>query len=249
MQNLAEKDFYIHYYEVDFLKKATPWALLNYLQETAFFHSDIAGDTQELQAEQHKTWMVYKWLVNIHAYPRWKETVRVQTWLSQIKSYKAIREFYISNQEGELLVEATSECILVDTVKMTPRRIDQERKDAYGTREPELNIKLPRSEPNNQGMEMKKEFQVRLEDIDSNQHVNNARYLAWFLESIPVTFIEDHSLYLLEITYRNQIKYGQKIVVNTVQDSTTDDDRIFQSIIEDQEGQHCAMLKGVFRNS
>ncbi|HHW61826.1 MAG TPA: hypothetical protein GX404_07965 [Syntrophomonadaceae bacterium] len=246
MPNVAEKDFYVHYYEVDFLKKATPWALLNYLQETAFLHSDIAGDTQELQAEQQKTWMVYKWLMHIHDYPQWKETVRVQTWLSQIKSYKAIREFHIINQEGKLLAQATSEVILVDTVKLTPRRIDQERKDAYGTCEPALNIILPDSDPNEQGIEVSKEFQVRIEDIDSNQHVNNARYLAWFIESIPVKIIENHSLYLLKITYRNQIKYGQKIVVNTVQDTMPGSDKLFRSIIEDEEGQQCAMLKGVF---
>lgn len=242
----AVKDFYVHYYEVDYFKRATPWTFINYLQETAFTHSDLAGDTQDLLASDELTWMVYKWRVCIDEYPYWKETVKVRTWLSSIKSYKAIREFEISNQAGRILVKATAECILVDTVKLVPRRIDRGRKEAYGTREPALNIQIPAIADEDIESNIEKVFQVRISDIDSNGHVNNARYLDWFIESIPVDILKGYSLHMLEVTYKRQVTFGQDITVQCSEECPDSDEKIFSGIIRDEEGQRCAFLKGVF---
>lgn len=237
------KDFFIHYYEVDYYKRATPWSLLNYLQETAFYHADCVGDSQAILASQQLTWMIYKWHLKVHHYPCWKERITVKTWISRYKSYIAFREFEILNNKGEVLVEAGALAILVDTIKNSPHKIDPQRRSLYGV------------DPNRSGCHKyenfsftkegvgKQTFLVRISDIDPNGHVNNSRYLDWFAEIIPLNILHTFTLDELEIIYKKQIKYGQSITVLAVPGNTNADEQEYYGEIMDNAGNTCALIR------
>jgi medium-chain acyl-[acyl-carrier-protein] hydrolase len=238
------RDFIVNYYEVDYYKKATPWSLLNYLQETAFHHADCAGDTQEVLANEQLTWMLYKWHVNIIRYPCWKDRITVKTWISRFKSYMAFREFEICNTEGEVLVKAGGIAILVDTDKSSPHKIDHKRIENYGT-DPSRdgkhnydNFHFNKDGANEQS------FLVRISDIDPNGHVNNARYLDWFAESIPLDILQSYTLKELEIIYKRQIKYGHNITVYAVLGTRNTDNLEYYCEIMDNEGNTSALMRG-----
>lgn len=237
-------DFFVHYYEVDYYKRATPWSLLNYLQETAFYHADCAGDTQEVLATDQLAWMLYKWHLKIHRYPCWKDSITVKTWISRYKSYMAFREFKIIDNNGEVLVEAGALVILVDMVKNSPRKIDQHRIAAYGA-DPSCgghhnydNFRFNKDDASEQS------FLVRISDIDTNGHVNNARYLDWFAESIPLHILQSHQLIEMEIIYKRQVKYGQKVTVNSVPGNSSLDYLEYYGEIRDSEANTSALIRG-----
>lgn len=245
----VEMDFFVHYYEVNYYKEATSWTILNYLQETAFLHSHEAGDTQEMMGEEKVTWMIYKWFLKINRYPRWKERVRVRTWISQMKSYKAFREFEVYDTSDRIIASASALCILIDTEKNSFKKIGGSRKDSYvliperATDFDFANFSLIENETT-----MRRNFSVRISDIDSNGHVNNAKYLDWFIEDIPFETLVSSQLHTLEIIYKKQVTYGNDVAVLSAETTGADaqESREFTGEIRDAENKTCAIMRGWF---
>ena len=59
--------------------------------------------------------------------------------------------------------------------------------------------------------EIEKVFNVRMQDIDFNDHVNNSVYIAWAVESIPENILKNYKLKHVSVNYINEISYGNKI--------------------------------------
>ena len=57
-----------------------------------------------------------------------------------------------------------------------------------------------------------KSFNVRMHDLDINKHVNNRVIVEWALEVMPAELIGSHELKELEITFKEQAFYGDKII-------------------------------------
>jgi medium-chain acyl-[acyl-carrier-protein] hydrolase len=53
------------------------------------------------------------------------------------------------------------------------------------------------------------------QDLDTNEHVNNTRYIDWFYETLPLDFLRNHQLSQIEINYLAEAFYDQRIVVAT----------------------------------
>ena len=48
-------------------------------------------------------------------------------------------------------------------------------------------------------------YRVRLNDIDYNHHVNNAKYFDWVMDSLGMDFIKTHSLKSVLVKYDKEI--------------------------------------------
>ena len=57
-----------------------------------------------------------------------------------------------------------------------------------------------------------KEFRIRYDDIDINQHVNNAIYPAWALEVLSFDFRKNHAIKTLDIYFKKDIATDGKIL-------------------------------------
>jgi len=56
---------------------------------------------------------------------------------------------------------------------------------------------------------------VGYQDLDTNEHVNNVRYIDWIYETFTLEFLRSHHLRQLEINYLAEAFYGQSIAVTT----------------------------------
>ena len=52
-----------------------------------------------------------------------------------------------------------------------------------------------------------KSFQVRYSDIDTNMHVNNVKYAAWALETVPKDIVLNYELKNIKATYEKETTY------------------------------------------
>ena len=59
------------------------------------------------------------------------------------------------------------------------------------------------------------EIIVRLEDIDSNNHVNNVHYSAWALEGVPRDVYNSKMLENVFINFKNEALRGDKVTART----------------------------------
>jgi len=208
------KDFEVHYYEINKFREATPVTLLNYLEEAATSHSSFVGYDMDKLKSDGIGWVLNRWVLNIERYPYWNESIVVETWPSSFERFYATREFYIKDSSGIVIGKATSLWIFINLEKRKPIRIPENFGEVYGVNflkavtEPYREIRIL-GEP-----EVRKEFAVRQLDIDTNDHVNNSKYVEWMLEAIPEKVYNSYMMSSLEIEYKKETRYGEKIISN-----------------------------------
>lgn len=204
------KEFTVPYYDCNKYGYIKAVALLEYLVETSSLQSDSMGLGFKELMEKNYGWILSKWKVELLHLPKAMDKIEVQTWTSGFDKFYAYRDFNIFNDDGKLLVKASTLWIFMDTEKKRPVRIPVELYSGY-TSVDEKNfssfLKLNEDSKMNSSMD----FRVRKTDIDYNEHVNNAKYLNWFLEPIPLEIDENYFLNEIDIHYKKEIKYNNII--------------------------------------
>jgi len=205
------KDYGIIYGNTAKDLKATPVALLQFLEDSAISHSDASNlGMDDLNAHQ-VSWVLSGWSIMVMRYPALSEKIRVETWASGFERFRATREFEIIDGQGDTIVKASSQWIFINTATKRPVRIPADFKDRYRVdvsasfRDilPDIDkIKKPDSST---------DYRVRKRDIDSNGHVNNVTYLEWMLEAVDHETSGDLSPECIDIVYKNGITFGTMI--------------------------------------
>jgi acyl-ACP thioesterase len=54
-------------------------------------------------------------------------------------------------------------------------------------------------------------FNVRYGDLDLNNHVNNVHFMEWMLEAVPQPYRESRLVQTLDIQFRSECFYGDRI--------------------------------------
>ncbi|MDD4737618.1 MAG: thioesterase [Kiritimatiellae bacterium] len=206
--------FTVRSYESDASRRATIQTLCNYFQEMAWLHAAHLGFALADQEDCTKIWMLLQIQVRMRRYPLWGDTVHVSTWPSGKNRLYAYRDFEVRDDQGECLATATSSWIIIDLKRRRPQRIPdtldlcipREKPRAAPPAPAEARIKMPES-PDAQA-----EFQVRLSDIDVNNHVNNVNFIEWAIEAAPASWRNTRQLTELDVFFKAESNYGERIV-------------------------------------
>lgn len=234
------KDFTVHYYEINQYSEATPVTLLNYLEETAIAHSDAVGLGYKKLMSMGIAWLLNQWLVEIERPPHWNERVTVETWPSDFHRFYATREFRMRDEKGNIICRASSRWVLLNLEKKRPVRVPTDYTEAYGF-DPERAIDGEFGElPEIEEMVATKDFLVRREDIDTNNHVNNTRYITWFLEAVPQEIYNDNILSELNVLFKKEAGLGSIISSSCAKNS---EDEYLHHIID--KNNHQLLTAGV----
>lgn len=206
-----ERDYFIHYYDSDLKRRATISSLMRYFEDIAVLHSEEVKLGIDYYMNHHVVWMLYKWDIRINRLPMFKETIKVRTIATSLKSFHAYRYFDILNEQGDQIVTANSMWLFINTDTKKPIKITEDMFQGYDV-DPDNMAELEIGEI---GMfehaDTAKEFNVRYNDIDTNKHVNNIKYVDWALEAVPEEILLNYSLARLKVNYRKEIGYGSKI--------------------------------------
>ncbi|MEJ2544536.1 MAG: thioesterase, partial [Calditrichaceae bacterium] len=206
------EDFRIRAYEVGPDGRVTLQSIFNYLQETAGNHSYELGVSVDKLFKQNLTWVLSRVHLRVSKYPFWKQGITVETWPADKDSYYAIRDFRILDETGFEIGQATSSWMMLDLIKrkpvLIPDYIDEMKNKDQNRALDDRFEKLPKLER----VDSEKLFNVRLSDLDLNQHVNSVNYIEWALESVPEDIMKEFILSGVEVTYRAESKYGDRVV-------------------------------------
>ncbi|MES2517702.1 MAG: acyl-ACP thioesterase domain-containing protein [Bacteroidota bacterium] len=203
--------------EVDAHSQLTIPALNGLLQEMAWRHSVVAKvSVHELSAQHNISWVLSRLKIWIDRLPNYDETVTVKTYVQGVDKYFYHRDFKVFDSAGIEIIRANSVWGLMDIVK---RRL---------TSVPEwmLAMTLPCTEKNPvekvsgkiaaiKNIETERHFDIRWHDIDSNQHVNNTKYVEWLMESIPSEILNNGTLNSIDMIFKNESILGDKITTQS----------------------------------
>ena len=178
----------VRYSEANSKSELTYHALLNYLQDSSTLHSEELGESGAQLLEKNMAWILSFWQICIDELPMLSEEICVKTWPYSTKGLLGLRNFCVENAEGKSIVKANSIWVLIDPRTGRPIRITDEVSSHYPD-EPKLDmeycdrkIEVPEEYEEKEGIVVPKYF------IDTNNHVNNAKYVMLAEQYLPEGF-------------------------------------------------------------
>ncbi|MDP2968786.1 MAG: thioesterase [Deltaproteobacteria bacterium] len=210
-----EDAYLVSFYEVDAKNRVFLPSLWKYLQETAWNHANRIGIGYLDLARNNHFWILSRLAIDMDEYPGWGDKIQVKTWLLGSSRLFAFRDFSILREDGRIIGGAKSAWVVLNLKSRKPQRIEPFLKDLsslsdqHGA-ETALN-KLPAlSHPGEETF-----FTVHYSDLDMHQHVNNARYIEWVLDSYPLEMNQTHHISTFEINFLAESNCGDELSIQS----------------------------------
>jgi medium-chain acyl-[acyl-carrier-protein] hydrolase len=244
--NVWKENFEIRSYEVDCHGRLSVTSIFNFMQEAAAKHAQALGVSIRQLLSENFTWLLSRLKLKMTSYPQWSDQLNVYTWPSGTQSLFALRDFHLKDQNNQSVGVALSAWLVVDIHKRRPARISSfvERLKPIGgahIRGDRLD-KLPRQK----SYRYERRFRVRYRDLDINQHVNNASYVEWTLESIPAAIRNNTVLSELEIDFLAESFLDNRIIARW-QSQNTDQAVFAHSLEREEDGLELVRARTVWR--
>jgi acyl-ACP thioesterase len=213
--SVSQHDFKIHSFDTDAFGLLTTPGLLGYLLEAAGRSADSLGfGITKLQNESGLTWVIARIKIVLTEALRFLEDIQVHTWPSGLMRSAAMRDFRIYKGDREV-GKATSSWFVLDMESRFPVRPHDIFPESLRP-ETEHLVTLSRSIPSlKESPDVERQFHVRFADIDLNQHVTAASYVAWAMEALPETLWNSHRLESLDIQFLEECHLGDEIITGS----------------------------------
>ena len=213
-KNIFEQDFSILSYFVDSKSQLASHQLLLMMQEVAWAHVDKHNIGWDYLCRFNQFWAITRLHVKIIRMPKWNETVRLKTWGKLSEGLSHFRDHEMVDQEGNVIVEATSTWVILDFTTGRPQKVENLPSYLYVN---EHRNAIVENAPKIKQMAFSEEERifkpVVFSDLDVNQHVNNSKYLQFAVDAFEIDYIRGHRLKEFFINYVWQAKAGDHYAV------------------------------------
>jgi len=213
MESKFKRDFEVTFFETDINKKLAPGYLLAFFQDTAIGHSASLGYGIDRLLKEKRGWAILNWHIVINRMPG-REKVDIKTWCGKCRRLQAERSFTAEGTDGELLAYAVTNWAFMDLDKRRPSIIPSDMEEVFKSDIPSVieNEKYRIRRPQEEEFTYGDSFVVTRSDLDTNDHVNNTRYLVWAADCVDDDIYYDHDLTDIKVTYRKEAKKGDEII-------------------------------------
>lgn len=206
------KNIDIKYSEMNMDLSLKPYSLLNFLQDIASENAENLGFGYSFITKKNLAWFLIKYRMEFSEYPTGVYDLKISTKPRGYNKLFAFREFEIFNEEkvfGKILsmwslidLKSHSVVSVENTInsQFMPRFQRQDNDLAFSKIKPLSKI------------DFQKEFQVRYNDLDVNKHANNGNYIIWAFETLDCDFLINHKIKTLDLFYKKEAKYNEKII-------------------------------------
>lgn len=206
------KQYPIKYYEMDFNQILKPSTLMNLLEDIATINAEMFNFGYSFVSARNYGWFLIKYHMEFDDYPQELDELVIKTEARGISKIIANRDFEIWTADNKKrLGRVASNWMLIDlnTKNILPIAKIIDFMPAFQKRENDLQFQkiLPFEQ-----IDFEKTFEIRFDDIDVNQHVNNSNYIIWAFESLPYEFRSKYKLKTLDVVYKKEISYGNNVI-------------------------------------
>ena len=224
---MAEKysqDYTISCYEADANQRLKPTAVLDWMQEIAGRDATKLGFGFDELMSSNTAWVLSRTHVRFHRYPKWRDTVRLNTWHKGAFKVLYMRDFVLTDTADQPLVSATTSWLIID---MNTRRMVRNAELAAGadTCVFEHAIETPADKivvPADTEATLAATHKVVWSDIDTMAHVNNVKYVCWALDAVDESILREHPLKELLVNYDAEVLLGEEVHLYRTMQHTAD---------------------------
>lgn len=200
-------DSVVRYSEMDADRHMTLSAMLDIMQDCCTFHSEELGVGIDYLKKTKKAWVLSSWQILINRYPKMGEKIRACTWPYDFKGFMGSRNFKIEDTQGNVIAYANSLWVFLDTLSGRPVRVPKELAERYELEPPYEMEYAKRKIQLSASMQPEESIRVGKFCIDTNQHMNNSKYVMLAEEYLP----EDFKVRELRAEYKKPAVFGDSI--------------------------------------
>lgn len=213
MNKFLEENVKIRYSELDCTMTLKPSSLFHFLQDLASDNAEALGFGYSFIIQKNLAWFLLKYRMEFYDYPQNIFDLTIKTEPRGYNKLFAFRNFELKHKNN-LVAKVSSAWGLIDLETKSMANVQSVLEGnpnilAFKKTDDDLDYqkikKLERAD-------YKKEFSVRFDELDVNQHVNNANYITYALEPIDFEFRKNHKLKTLDMLFKHELKYGDNLV-------------------------------------
>ncbi len=237
-----KKQYQVKSYEVDCHSFLRIVSLMNFLQEAAVESAEALGFGFEKCRDKGVVWVGSNYLIKVERLPKMNEHIVIDTWPAEGKLWGAVRNFLVKDENDNIIIRAISQWVLIDYARRRPVMLNKYFPEYDFLDEKVMDDdfhKLPLVE----NPDSIKDILVRYDDIDINNHVNNAVYPLWAGEGLEPDYRMKHTPAEIEVCFKKEALLGERIEVCTKQ---TDNESL-HTILDKNSGAELADVRFIWR--
>lgn len=217
--------------------------LLNLFQDISDDSANEIGIGYDYLRSAGKAWVLIAMNVEIDRMPHLREEITLKSWPSDRSELYTEREVELWSSDGQRIIRACSQWIVIDFASRRPVHLKEWLPEYEPIHEKViLEGRFPKL-PAVEREDYTEQFLVRYDDIDRNNHVNSAIYALWASESLKPDYRIAHLPARLDINFKKEGLFGEKISVSTQMDGDTS----LHSIKASEDGRELARVKFLWR--
>ncbi len=203
-----------HTTQCDFNNDLRASGIVDILQDAARMHIDKLGYAEDKMKELGYYWVLtYECYEVVSRMPKLGEIIKVNTWPHPKRKLEYDREIEIRDLNDNLLIKAYTNWVIIDREKRRISKaedviIDGDFKTLGNYNEPckrKLNL-------GDYPLLDSYEYKVKLSDLDSNIHVNNAKYLDFIMNSMTIDSYK--AFKKIELSFVKEARLDDIITIN-----------------------------------
>lgn len=202
--------------DLDYNGNLKPFAILDFFQEIAGYHAEEIGIGKKGFQDTKNAWIILRSKYEVISSPKEHDEITVVTWPKPSGRADFNREYMIKNKHGQIIVKGTSKWVVMN---LETRRLQRGDSINYNGEFFQLQLYEEDLEKLEISDELSfvdcDEYIVKNSDIDSNGHMNNAK----FGEIILNSFDKLGYIRSLEVNYINEARLHDKINTKVAKES------------------------------
>lgn len=191
--------------------------LMSLMQETSIAHTDSTNRPMSWYVDNNFGFLLTNWDVRVNKYPFLYEKIRISTWPVMFKGILAYRGFDAYDSKNDLIAAANTKWVFTDLSRHRPIKVPADVVTGYGELSPPLfesDYKFPEITQDYESAS-RRSMQVTRRDIDSNNHVNNIKYIEWVVDDIPQNLYDNYCVKQMKCVYKKECKVNQEVMIET----------------------------------
>lgn len=225
---------------VDFMGRWQPGSIFRAMQEAGEGHCRLLRLTFEELRRLGLAWVLTRAHVQMDEYPRLGQKVTVRTWPGATR-HTFFPRYYTFESDGRAMGRASVLYVLLDleTRKIAPPSRLEGEIPGYDLPAP---LPFPGAIRRLEGESRSVSYTPVYTDFDMNGHVNNTRYIDWYMNLFPYEKHERETLRDLLVHYHYEIRPEESLLFQLCSQGNT-------SVMQGMSGDRaCFAIEGTWRS-
>jgi len=230
-------------YQTNQYGQASIASIFNILIEAAWAHAQVMDWGYDSLKSNNLFWVLSRMYFQVEKYPAWQDQIILSTWSAGTDGMYAYREYILENEQGEILLRASSAWLILDSETRKIFRLSEYKATFPKFTHPDACRNPKRIKPDAHSEKLNF-YPVLFSDLDINQHFNSVKYVERVLDDFGIDFLNTHEPAELEVNYLKEGQAGDSIAVTRTQVSENEN---LNCLVRESDGADLCVMRIAWR--